>query len=39
MRKLELIILDDGSARLESESKIIRDGIPPYEVEAFIQGL
>lgn len=39
MRKLELIINDDGSATIQEDGKTVRDDIPPYEVEAFIQGL
>ena len=39
MRKLDLVIADDGSAAIQEDGKTVRDDIPPYEVEAFIQGL
>lgn len=39
MRKLELIINDSGNGSIQEDGEIIRDNIPPYEVEAFIQGL
>ena len=40
MRKLTLIIKDDGSALLTDEdNQTIRNDIPAYEIEAFLKGL
>lgn len=39
MRKLTLIIKDDGSALITEDDQTVRNDIPPYEVEAFINGL
>ena len=39
MRNLTLTINDDGTAQIEEDGQILRDDIPPYEVEAFVQGL
>ena len=39
MRKLTLIIKDDGSGLITEDDQTIRNDIPPYEIEAFVQGL
>ena len=40
MRKLTLIIKDDGSGLLTDENNnLVRNDIPPYEIESFVQGL
>lgn len=37
MRKLILILKDDGSAAITDENNnMVRDNIPSYEVEAFL---